>query len=155
MLNLLHLSVFFFNIVLCIIKVVLNICIASLKRHCIYILGSCFKDKCLHIYQSFQNGNKQVSVHCSFPLYGFCKSILSTIENVIDLPYLCAVAIRSRLLSMPYWKSKHSWHYSPKYIELRCSFGTLCLVLSHVMDGVNLGCTFTQTHPTCSSMGGG
>lgn len=89
------------------------------------------------------------------PQYGFCKSILPTIENVIDLHYLCAVAIRSHLLSMPYWKGKHSWRYSPKYVELRCSFGTLCLVLSRVMDGVNLGYTFTQTHPTCSSMGGG
>lgn len=81
-------------------------------------------------------------------------SIPTTMEIVIDLPYLGPVARRSHLLSLPYWKGKHSWCYKPKCSVLGCSVGAMCLVLSPMMDGENSGYTFTPSHPTCSSVGG-
>lgn len=79
------------------------------------------------------------------------RSILITIQIVIDLPYLGPGAIRSHLLSLPYWKGKHSWCCRPKCLALGCSVGAMCLV----HDGwMNSGYTFTPTHPTCSPVGG-
>ena len=83
------------------------------------------------------------------------RSILTTIEIEIDLRYLGPVAIRSHLLSLPYWKGKHSWCYRTKCSLLGCSVGAVCLVLPPMMDGVNSGYPFTPAHPTCSSVGGG
>lgn len=79
------------------------------------------------------------------------RSILLTIQIVIDLPYLGPGAIRSHLLPLPYWKGKHSWCCRPKCLALGCSVGAMCLV----HDGwMNSGYTFTPTHPTCSPVGG-
>lgn len=57
------------------------------------------------------------------------RSILLTIEIVIDLAFFEPLARRSYLLSFLYWKGKHSWCYTAKCSLLGCSVGAMCLAL--------------------------
>lgn len=67
------------------------------------------------------------------PVHPFLKpthrSILLTIQIVIDLPYLDPAPTLSYLTSVPYWKGKHSWCSKPKCPVPGCSFGAVCHVV--------------------------
>lgn len=102
---------------------------------------------CWHIHQAI---NSSVCMLCtpqlivSKPAYW---SILRTIEIVIDLPHLGPVAIRSYLLSVPYWKGKHSWccSQSARCCDVRlapCVLYSCSPPTSPMMDGAN----FLGTH---------
>lgn len=90
-------------------------------------------DRCWRILQAVNRAifhENTPSVPCLFfvpkPAY---RSILLTIQIVIDLPYLSPAAPRSHWLSLPYWKGKHSWGSRPICLMLGCSVGAMCLLL--------------------------
>lgn len=104
------------------------------------------------------SSNQQPSLYGNNPVcphthtHTLATSLLITIEIVIDLSYLSPVAIRSHLLSGPYWKGKRSWCYRLNECPAPgCSADAVRLALSSMMDGANSGYTFTTTSQLLNS----
>lgn len=90
-------------------------------------------------------GNNPLCPHTHTDTHTLATSLLITIEIVIDLSYLSPGAIRSHLLSVPYWKGKHSWCYRLNECPAPgCSADTMRLALSSMMDGANSFTTASQ-----------
>lgn len=132
-------------------------CITSLLRtreKSVFTWCLCLKDDaCWLICQAINSPvcmeiTQSVHTHT----HTLATSLFITIEIVIDLSYLSPVAIRSHLLSGPYWKGKHSWCYRLNECPaLGCSADAVRLALSSMMDGANSGYTFTTTSQLLNS----